>query len=97
MSDLKLTLQVQNELIKIASGTSYLGQKEWTERKEGNISSNLTSFLKKEDILEITINKIAFDCSFINVPAVKNSISANYIRHLMQIPCAVDYDKNFHA
>ncbi|MBK5244217.1 MAG: hypothetical protein JJE18_04175, partial [Eubacteriaceae bacterium] len=50
MSDIKLPIEVQKELKKISKVAGYLWQREWAERNAGNISMNLTSFFKKEDV-----------------------------------------------
>lgn len=57
MSDIKLPIAVQNELKKISKVAGYLWQREWAERNAGNISMNLTSFFKKEDIYTKTKDK----------------------------------------
>jgi rhamnulose-1-phosphate aldolase len=56
MNDIKLPVEVQKELKKISKVAGYLWQREWAERNAGNISMNLTSFFKKEDIIEKTKN-----------------------------------------
>lgn len=63
MSTLKLPVEVKKELDKISKVAGYLWQREWAERNAGNISMNLTSFFKKEDIVEQTKNTefIPFD------------------------------------
>ncbi|WP_406683207.1 rhamnulose-1-phosphate aldolase [Seonamhaeicola sp. MEBiC1930] len=57
MSDIKLPIEAQKELDKISKVAGYLWQREWAERNAGNISMNLTSFFKREEILEKTKNK----------------------------------------
>ena len=50
MKRLKLPSEVEIELKKVSKVAGYLWQREWAERNAGNISMNLTSFFKKEDI-----------------------------------------------
>ncbi|GAA3650259.1 rhamnulose-1-phosphate aldolase [Flavivirga jejuensis] len=57
MSDIKLPVEVEKELKKISKIAGYLWQREWAERNAGNISMNLTSFFKKEDIIKKTKNQ----------------------------------------
>jgi rhamnulose-1-phosphate aldolase len=56
MSDIKLPVEVQKELKTISKVAGYLWHREWAERNAGNISMNLTSFFKKEYIIEKTKN-----------------------------------------
>ncbi|MFD2727671.1 rhamnulose-1-phosphate aldolase [Hyunsoonleella rubra] len=50
MHAIKLPLKVENELKKVSKVAGYLWQREWAERNAGNISINLTSFFKNEDL-----------------------------------------------
>ena len=51
--DLKLPLNLENELKKVSKVAGYLWQREWAERNAGNISMNLTSFFTKEEVQDI--------------------------------------------
>ena len=50
MGKIKLPIAVKKELDKISKVAGYLWQREWAERNAGNISMNLTSFFKKENV-----------------------------------------------
>jgi len=50
MDTIKLPKEVKVELDKISTVAGYLWQREWAERNAGNISMNLTSFFKKEEV-----------------------------------------------
>ena len=50
MDLIKLPKEVKVELDKISTVAGYLWQREWAERNAGNISMNLTSFFKKEEV-----------------------------------------------
>lgn len=50
MDKIKIPVSVKKELDKISKVAGYLWQREWAERNAGNISMNLTSFFKKEDV-----------------------------------------------
>ena len=60
MNTIKLPIPVKKELAKISKVAGYLWQREWAERNAGNISMNLTSFFKKEDVQGIG-EEVAFD------------------------------------
>jgi rhamnulose-1-phosphate aldolase len=60
MKTLKLPIEVQQELKQVSKVAGYLWQREWAERNAGNISMNLTSFFKKEDVQGIG-EEVPFD------------------------------------
>ena len=60
MNTIKLPIPVKKELAKISKVAGYLWQREWAERNAGNISMNLTTFFKKEDVQGIG-EEVAFD------------------------------------